>query len=1054
MDIDVLMESLILLTNKSTAQGHSIFFIIDALDECDDPAKLVTILCRLSDLNPSPRIWICISSRPSNLSIHGAEIRLEDNNLLDIERYLSESFLALEKYLLPASDIEQTAQALAEKANGVFLWASLIISQLRCDGHLKTPRSEQYSTFWLPATLDAAYERIIQQLWSRHDETRKQMARDAFTLVLCAQRPLSILELRSALAAMYYDPELLSPRKKTEVNDWGLRNKMNKIEDKASLDMSTQLMLLCGGLLEVVPRQAKFANDTTYTQSTVQFVHQSVRDYLQKKGSWVLEGNNRTSKVSFPELKLTDLRACNAQYHFSVAWICLLYVDHTYMHSNFLNTGDPITSAVFLEYSLWFGMAHLSLAERAGVNPLKEEIYHLSPFQEGFVGHWSLLHSRIFKNQKLFEPHKTKAVHIMSYYGLPWFDTGLWGASLGEIHEEDLYGRTPLLLAAAMGHRHICEILLDNGADMSHRDYVYGQTPLSYAAAYGHREVVELLLSTGSDYDDSSSGVTPLWLAIRSGHLDIAELLLQAGADPNASSIHTGETCLSHAASLGHIRGAHLLLAGGAKVDTRDKNGWTPLHHAVSQGRKKMIELLLGVLKSQELFKFKENLSKVKGKGSWIHTVLSAIVILACYQRGSEWQTPPVGTQNSQMLNQCSDSRLIANWGFNRQKHKLDAGKDEDGNEENVRGNSKKRPRRSLPSGDRFACPYHKKNRARFSSGPCNGKGFENIDRLKSHLKLTHDLSIDRRRCHVCKRRFLREELDGHSPCERKSFGDDYEDGYDLDQAQDLKSDPTRPSKNPPESCWKAIFKVLFPDWPVDRDIPNPYQANAISDAIQQHRNRMMNQSTISQLYACRSEDEIRQVLGLFIEDFESNFEHTPITTDNLPTRPVSAMSPQPTVSTQDPQYQPLPISQPNPFLSHGRRPQFHTPAVSSFDSNSSRFLLSHDQFDTSTEGTAFSGPMSTGFDFFGSHQGMDSSSALPMFQPQATLSVTQQSTSNIGHHPGSSFAVDNQGMRPDDSWINNSHISQSHPVRGDLVQGDLQPGDYDGDEVLSMAPF
>nr|RBQ88523.1 hypothetical protein FVER53263_00064 [Fusarium verticillioides] len=251
----------------------------------------------------------------------------------------------------------------------------------------------------------------------------------------------------------------------------------------------------------------------------------------------------------------------------------------------------------------------------------------------------------------------------------------------------------------------------------------------------------------------------------------------------------------------------------------------------------------------------------------------SSIVILACYQRGSEWQTPPVGAQNSQALSQCSDGRLLANRGFKRQKHKLDPGKDEDGNEENIRGNSEKRPRRSLPSGDRFACPYHKKNRARFSSGPWNGKGFENIDRLKAHLKLTHGLSIDRRRCHVCKRRFLREELDGHSPCERKTFGDDYEDGYDLDQAQDLRSDPTRPSKNPPESCWKAIFKVLFPDWPVDRNIPSPCQANAISDAIQQHRNRMMSQDTISQLYACRSEDEIRQTRVRYVS--AANNQHS-----------------------------------------------------------------------------------------------------------------------------------------------------------------------------------
>ncbi|RKL50490.1 hypothetical protein BFJ70_g1650 [Fusarium oxysporum] len=222
---------------------------------------------------------------------------------------------------------------------------------------------------------------------------------------------------------------------------------------------------------------------------------------------------------------------------------------------------------------------------------MKKEMCHLSQFQKGFVDQWSLLHSQVFKDQKLFEPHKTKAVHIMSYYGLPWYDTGLWGARLAEINKEDHYRRTPLSLPAAIGHHHICKILLNNGAGMGHRDYIYGQTPLSHAAAYGHRKVVELLLSEGSNYDDSSSKVTPLY-------------------------IHTGEACLSHAASLGHIRAAYLLLDRGAEVDTGDKNGWTPLHHAVSQGRKKTTELLLGLLKSQELFTLKDNLSKDKGKGS------------------------------------------------------------------------------------------------------------------------------------------------------------------------------------------------------------------------------------------------------------------------------------------------------------------------------------------------------------------------------------------------------------------------------------------------------
>ncbi|KAM0233281.1 hypothetical protein ACHAPO_007360 [Fusarium lateritium] len=1041
-DIDILIENLLLLTDKSTAQGDSIFFIIDALDECEDPDSLVTLLQRLNDFNSSRKLWICISSQPRNLSIPGTEIRMEDNNSPGIQRYLGERLLALEGYLSPTSDVKQTTQVLAEKANGTFLWVSLITSLLRCNSHLQIPTSEQHSTSWLPPTIDAAYETIIRQLWSRHDKSRREIARDAFTLVLCAQRPLSILELRSALAAMHYDSDLLSPQNKSEVDDWGLWNRMSKIQEKASADMITQVMLLCGGLLEVV--HPKWLDDTTYAKSTVQFIHQSARGFLQERGSSILGGDDQTSKLSLPELKLIDLRTSDAKYHFRVASICLMYVDQIYMRCNNLNTQNPITSAIFLEYSLSFGMTHLSLAEKAGVNPMKEEMCHLSPFENGFVSRWSSLHSKAFKNQKLFDPHKTKAVHIMSYYGLPWHGTGLWGARLAEINEEDHCGRTPLSLASAMGHHHICEILLDNGADIGYRDYVYGQTPLSHAAAHGHTDVVKLLLSKGSDYDDIGSGVTPLWLATRSGHLEIIQLLLEAGANPNASSIHTGEACLSHAASLGHIRAAHLLLDRGAEVSTRDKNGWTPLHHAVSQGRKRIIELLLGLLKSQELFKLKDDLSKGKVKGSWINAVLTAIVVFTCYKRGGDWQTSRVGNQNRRALNTCSDGRLLPNQGTSVRKHKLGAEKDDEDDEEEIKVNSKKRPRRSSQNGKRFACPYHKKNRAKFPSGACNGKGFQNIDRLKTHLKDVHDLSADWRRCHICKVRFRRQSLNGHSPCEEKHIGDDYEEGYDLDQAQDLKSDRTRPSKNSSESCWNAIFRLLFPDWPANQDTPDPYQADAettcLADVVQQLRNRVMDRNTISQLYACSSEDELGRALGLLIGHLESDSGHTTMMADNLPRRPVAVMSEQPTITIQHPRYQPMPVPQTNPIYG---RSQLYTPAVSSSDANSSRFYEGHDQSDMITDSTALSDQLSTGFDSFRPHQGISSNSQ-SQFQQQLTLSLAQQPTNDLSHHPESDFTMDNQGITSNDYWINFLHDShhQPQPVLEEPVECDLQLGD------------
>ncbi|QOJ78954.1 ankyrin repeat domain-containing protein [Infirmifilum lucidum] len=68
--------------------------------------------------------------------------------------------------------------------------------------------------------------------------------------------------------------------------------------------------------------------------------------------------------------------------------------------------------------------------------------------------------------------------------------------------------------------------------------------------------------------------------------------LLDRGAHVNTRDKH-GETPLHHAAWMGHLDVAELLLDRGAEVDARDNYGSTPLHHAARGGRLKVVKLLL-----------------------------------------------------------------------------------------------------------------------------------------------------------------------------------------------------------------------------------------------------------------------------------------------------------------------------------------------------------------------------------------------------------------------------------------------------------------------------
>ncbi len=115
------------------------------------------------------------------------------------------------------------------------------------------------------------------------------------------------------------------------------------------------------------------------------------------------------------------------------------------------------------------------------------------------------------------------------------------------------------------GHWQLCEFLLDQGADANHPLPDTGETPLHAALCKANRPVYER----------------------------IVELLLARGADPNRATkpnVATGafmrdcrtkgETPLHRAAAFGSERSVQLLLDAGARRETPDMNGETPLSWA------------------------------------------------------------------------------------------------------------------------------------------------------------------------------------------------------------------------------------------------------------------------------------------------------------------------------------------------------------------------------------------------------------------------------------------------------------------------------------------
>ncbi|CAG8020081.1 unnamed protein product [Penicillium salamii] len=101
--------------------------------------------------------------------------------------------------------------------------------------------------------------------------------------------------------------------------------------------------------------------------------------------------------------------------------------------------------------------------------------------------------------------------------------------------DRQAFGRTLLHQAVILNSEEIVSVLLAHVADVKARDND-GRTPLHVAAALGHARVGRLLLMHGAAVTVSMAdghGLTAMHLAVQNGHASTVEALVECGADVN-----------------------------------------------------------------------------------------------------------------------------------------------------------------------------------------------------------------------------------------------------------------------------------------------------------------------------------------------------------------------------------------------------------------------------------------------------------------------------------------------------------------------------------------
>ncbi|ETI25929.1 hypothetical protein G647_02706 [Cladophialophora carrionii CBS 160.54] len=163
-------------------------------------------------------------------------------------------------------------------------------------------------------------------------------------------------------------------------------------------------------------------------------------------------------------------------------------------------------------------------------------------------------------------------------------------------HYRDSWEQSPLGVAIAAGHGHICKLLIDNGAKVDSTFGMYHTSTLSCALRHRNLEITRLLIAEGAQFDHTNAwGWSPffyLWSdTVRQEQASALIDLLRSQSEVEWQSLHRGVvddagwTVLARCAVFGTPADMLTLIRYGVDpTEGPPASGWTALHFVVQHG--------------------------------------------------------------------------------------------------------------------------------------------------------------------------------------------------------------------------------------------------------------------------------------------------------------------------------------------------------------------------------------------------------------------------------------------------------------------------------------
>ncbi len=566
---------------------------IDALDECDEEQirEMIVFFEQLGQnaIENGNQLYICFASRhyPTIDIRSGRQLILEDEHGHDedLAKYVQSHLRAGKgKY------VDEIKMSIREKANGVFMWAVLVIDILNKEflrGRIFAVRKRLQE---IPAKLSDLFKDLL-----RRDCDNMTDLLLCLQWILFARRPLKREEFYFAMVAGL-DPV---PENMIEWNS----------ERVTTDDMNRFVLNSSKGLAEL----------TKSKMPTVQFIHESVRDFLIKdNGLCELWPELRKDLYS---LSQDQLKQC-CQNYLKVDISGYVSSSETLPKASSDSAKDLrqvlTTKFPFLEYASQHVLYH---ADAAAGGILQND------FIAGFAFNACIYVANLFERYDI-RRHTPDAslLYLFAENGYARLIRTICchGSTTGIRGERYQY---PLFAALANGHRDAVRALLQQDENSQIGDIVarleFGrafsaqkdQTPLLWALHKGHTALAGILVASGRartdvdvpasgdrgiitrDKDDNlefkdKSGRTALLWAVEGGSETLLQQLLSKGADVRAKD-NDGKTALLYAAKNGRDIIVQLLLDRDVDIETKDSFGKTALLYAAENGRDIIVQLLL-----------------------------------------------------------------------------------------------------------------------------------------------------------------------------------------------------------------------------------------------------------------------------------------------------------------------------------------------------------------------------------------------------------------------------------------------------------------------------